>query len=441
MGAAVMMASSGKSDLRGWRVRIFVLSWIAYAGFYLCRKNFSVVMPMLDSHASMGKLGFANVISIYSLMYALCQPVFGALSDRYGPRLIVATGMVLAVASNLAMAFYASSSAIFFLMLVNGIGQAAGWPALVEMMANWFPKERRGIVMSWWTTNYVLGSFLATIFAAYVATAALPLLGARWQHAFSIPAVLLLMIAVLFYTCSRNSPEDVNLTANDVLEQSLIEEEAVHNSVSRRSAYLAVMRDPVVMIIACGCLFAKITRYAFLFWLPLYMTEQLKYRPAEAGYSSGVFEFAGFFGALIAGYLSDRIFQSRRFPVTACMFWLLAIMCLLQPMLARNGYWMNMLGISLIGIANYGPDTLLQGAASQDAGSGIGTGIVSGFISGVGSIGQLISPYLVALVTAHAGWNRLFQVFVLIALLGGCLQALLWKYGKPAMQRGSEALA
>jgi sugar phosphate permease len=436
-----MAILQGRRSIRGWRFHIFAFSWIAYAGFYLCRKNFSVVMPMLDHHASMGKLSFANIISIYSLMYALGQPVFGILSDRYGPRLVVATGMCLAVTSNIAMAFYASSGAIFILMLVNGVGQSAGWPALVEMMANWFPKERRGIVMSWWTTNYVLGSFLATMFAAYVATATLPFLGKRWQHAFWMPAILLLVIAVLFYTCTKNTPEDVGLTSGDGLEESHIEEEVEAKSDSQRGAYLRVVRDPVVVIIACGCLFAKITRYAFLFWLPLYMTEQLKYRPAEAGYASGVFELGGFLGALIAGYMSDKVFQSRRFPVTACMFWLLAVMCLLQPILARNGYWLNVLGISLIGIANYGPDTLLQGAASQDAGSGIGTGIVAGFISGVGSIGQLISPYLVALVTTHYNWNILFHLFVIIAVVGGVLQALLWNYGKPVREPGKEALA
>jgi MFS transporter, OPA family, sugar phosphate sensor protein UhpC len=426
-------------SIQNWRVQIFVFSWIAYAGFYLCRKNFSVVMPVLDHHASMGKLSFANIISIYSLMYALWQPIFGMLSDRFGPRIVVVSGMCIAVAANIAMAFYSSTSAIFLLMLINGIGQAAGWPALVEMMANWFPKERRGIVMSWWTTNYVLGSFLATVFAAYVATAALPVLGLRWQHAFWIPATLLLLIAVLFYVFTRNAPQDVSLTSG--LEPSLLEEEVEARSESRRGAYLKVMRNPVVLVIAIGCLFAKITRYAFLFWLPLYMTEQLKYRPAEAGYTSGVFELAGFFGALIAGYLSDKIFQSRRFPVTACMFWLLALMCLLQPLLARHGYWWNVLGISLIGIANYGPDTLLQGAASQDAGSGLGTGVVSGFISGVGSIGQLISPYLVALVTAHSNWNALFHIFVWTALAGGILQALLWNLGKVVETPRKEVLA
>lgn len=436
-----MPSNCGSRGISGWRVQIFAFSWIAYAGFYLCRKNFSVVMPMLDHQASIGNLSFANIISIYSLMYALGQPIFGMVSDRFGPRLVVATGMCIAAASNVVMAFYSSSNAIFVLMLVNGIGQSAGWPALVEMMANWFPKERRGIVMSWWTTNYVLGSFLATVFAAYVATAALPFLGRRWQHAFWIPAIVLIVIGGLFYLFTKNSPEDVNLTSADGLERSLIEEEAEAKNDSQRGAYLRVVCTPVVMIIACGCLFAKITRYAFLFWLPLYMTEQLKYRPAEAGYTSGVFELAGFFGALIAGYMSDKLFQSRRFPVTACMFWLLAAMCLLQPVMAKNGYWLNVLGISLIGVANYGPDTLLQGAASQDAGSGLGTGVVSGFISGVGSIGQLISPYLVALVIAHYSWNSLFHLFVLIALLGGVLQALLWRYGKPVQKAGNEVLA
>ena len=426
--------------ISGWRVEIFAFSWIAYAGFYLCRKNFSVVMPMLDHQAKIGNLSLANIISIYSLMYALGQPVFGMVSDRFGPRIVVVTGMFIAAASNAAMAFYTSPRGIFILMLLNGVGQSAGWPALVEMMANWFPKERRGIVMSWWTTNYVLGSFLATVFAAYVATATLPFLGRRWQHAFWIPAIVLIVIGVLFFVFTKNSPEDVNLASADVLEESLIEEEAEAKSDSQRGAYWRVVCSPVVLIIACGCLFAKITRYAFLFWLPLYMTEQLKYRPAEAGYTSGVFELAGFFGALIAGYMSDKLFQSRRFPVTACMFWLLAAMCMLQPVLARNGYWLNVLGIALIGIANFGPDTLLQGAASQDAGAGLGTGVVSGFISGVGSIGQMISPYLVALVVAHYSWNSLFHLFVVIAFLGGVLQALLWGYGKQVQGSEKEVL-
>jgi sugar phosphate permease len=316
------------------------------------------------------------------------------------------------------------------------------------MMANWFPKQRRGIVMSWWTTNYVLGSFLATLFAAYIATSALPLAGTGWQRAFWAPAVLLLMTALLYYVGVRETPSGMNIDAGAAAHPDGTPPDDPQPSVSivsdepaAASSYFRVVTSPVVLVIACGCLFAKITRYAFLFWLPLYMTEQLHYRTAEAGYTSGVFELAGFVGAIAAGYLSDNLFGSRRFPVSACMFWMLSVMCMLEPLLARRGHWLNAVGIALIGIANYGPDTLLQGAASQDAGSGLGTGVVSGFISGVGSIGQLISPYLVALVTEHYGWNVLFHLFVAVAFIGGVQQALLWNYGKTKRVTPKEILA
>ena len=75
---------------------------------------------------------------------------------------------------------------------------------------------------------------------------------------------------------------------------------------------------------------------------------------------------------------------------------------------------------------NYGPDTLLQGAASQDAGAKWGTGTASGFISGFGSVGQLFSPYLVAWISGKYGWDRLFYGFVVIAVAAGTLLATRW---------------
>jgi OPA family sugar phosphate sensor protein UhpC-like MFS transporter len=428
------MRLSAKTDLTRWRTRIFSLTWIAYASFYLCRKNFSVAMPLLNTHARVGTLDFANIIFAYSLIYTIGQAFFGWLSDKYGARVVVTSGMCVAAMANIAMAFYSSTGSLFALMILNGMGQSAGWPGLVQMMANWYTREKRGVVMSWWTTNYVLGGFLATIFSAYVATNTIHLAGTGLQHVFWVPAIILLGAALLFFVGARNTPADAGIE----LEKSVVSSNELDGDVlvptsHPEEPFFRVVTSPVVLVIACGCLFSKITRYAFLFWLPLFMTQELGYKVSQAGYSSGVFELAGFAGALIAGYVSDKVFGSRRFPVSACMFWLLAMMCLLQPILARHGYWLNLFGIAMIGIANYGPDTLLQGAASQDVGSRLGTGKVSGWISGVGSIGQLTSPYLVAVVAGRYGWNVLFHVFTVVAFAGGLLQASLWRYSARSM--------
>lgn len=73
-------------SIQSWRVRIFAVTWLAYAGFYLCRKNFSVLMPLLLQHTGITKDQLATAIFGYRLMYSLSQFVMGTLSDRFGPR-------------------------------------------------------------------------------------------------------------------------------------------------------------------------------------------------------------------------------------------------------------------------------------------------------------------------------------------------------------------
>ena len=48
---------------KSWRIRIFTVTWLGYAGFYLCRKNFSVIMPILTDEYGYSKTDFASAQS------------------------------------------------------------------------------------------------------------------------------------------------------------------------------------------------------------------------------------------------------------------------------------------------------------------------------------------------------------------------------------------
>src|SRR5262249_10480698 len=128
-----------------------------------------------------------------------------------------------------------------------------------------------------------------------------------------------------------------------------------------------VSSSRAVLAIAIMYFFLKMTRYSFLFWLPLYLTQRLLYDVIVAGYGSSVYELVRFSGVLVAGYVSDRLMQSRRFPVGAIMLWGLALLCMVQPFAADLGMFASTTGIALIGVMTYGPDTLMSGAAAQDA--------------------------------------------------------------------------
>jgi sugar phosphate permease len=237
-----------------------------------------------------------------------------------------------------------------------------------------------------------------------------------------------LLVAIAFVLLVRNRPADAGVA--DIPETS-DHSDAVTNGASRGSTlalYWRMLGDLEVWTVAIGALFSKVTRYSFLFWLPMYLSQKLNYKAAEAGYTSSLFELAGFGGALLGGYVSDKLMQSRRLPVAAVMMWGLAVACWLHPHLAALGHGGVAFSIALIGIMNYGPDTLLQGAATQDVGARWGVGAASGFVDGVSSVGQLISSYLVGYVAHKYGWDQLFYVFVALALVGGLVMATRWNH-------------
>lgn len=415
---------------RAWRWRIFAVTWLAYAGFYLCRKNLSVAMPLLSADLGYTNLQLANIFFGFSLLYAVGQFGFGVLADRFGSRVVVTLGLLVAVVSNLMMGFTASLVVLTSLACINGAGQSAGWPGLVKTMASWFRHRERGVVMAWWTTNYVIGGFVATIFATFVVTSRWLFPSWGWHRGFWVPAVALLVVTVVFFTLVRDHPSDAGLPDIVTVEDERGVEAG--GSPGRASfletarTYSRMLGDPDVWAVAVGALFSKVIRYSFLYWLPLYLTQQLRYGPGEAGYTSSLFELTGFGGALVGGYLSDKFMQARRLPVAALMMWGLAGACWLHPTMARLGHAGVAASICLIGIMNFGPDTLLQGAASQDVGATWGVGKAAGFVDGVSSLGQLVSSYLVGYIAQTFGWSQLFYVFVALSLLGGTIMATRW---------------
>jgi sugar phosphate permease len=426
------MTKAISPEMKRWRLQIFAVTWLAYFGMYFCRKNFSVVMPVLSRELHTTKEEFAIVITIYSLMYMVGQFLSGYLSDRHGPKLVVGIGLLVSVVSNLAMGWMGTVGSFLFLMGLNGLGQSTGWSGLIKNLTPWFKKKERGVVMSYWTTCYVIGGMAATAFATYWLGNQNFFGEMSWRRVFLFPAIFLLVLSVVYIVFNRNNPSDVGLDS--------FEKDTGTAKVKRKekAAHLAVLKNGAVWIAAAMYFFVKFTRYAFLFWLPLYLSEALKYSDERAGYTSIAYEAFGFFGILAAGYASDYLFKSRRFPISSFMLFCLAFVLYLQPYLSPLGIVPTIVSIGLIGFFTYGPDSLMSGAAAMDIGKNHGAAMAAGIINGVGSAGQLLSPLVVAYVSGKYGWDALFQLFVVVALIAASLLILKWNYGTENQEAETE---
>ena len=427
-----IVAGRGASGLSldRWRRRVFVGAWIAYAGYYFCRKNLSVLMPLLSRERSYSNLQFAHLIFAFSLAYAAGQFLSGFLSDRYGPRRIVTAGALVSVAATVLMGIWRNPTLFLILELANGLGQSTGWSGICKLMAAWFVRAERGVVMAWWSTSYVLGGFLATVFATWMVTNPhfLPELG--WRRGMFGPAAILVIVATFFFWAVRDDPRRAGLSVS--LQEDDQDSSGERTPGSRRS-WALLLKNPNIQAIAAMYFLLKLARYSLLFWLPLYLSQKLRYSDERAGYTSSLFEMVGFLGPILAGYASDRLWGSRRFPMGAIMLWALGLMCLVQPLANLAGFWGTAVSISVIGILVYGPDTLMSASAVQDSAPSADTGLALGYVDGVGSCGQLVSGYAIAGIVQWFGWDSTFTLFAVVSILAGLILASRWEPERRAL--------
>src|SRR6266699_3022781 len=169
-----------------WRWQIFSITWLAYAGFYLTRKAFSVAKNELKkpevmdmSRGDMSWIDGAN-----SVAYAAGQFLFGTLGDKLGTRAIILAGMLASVIASVAMGCSSTVILMGALFAVQGLAQSSGWAPLSKNLGEFFSQRERGSVKGFWCTNYALGGFIASVLAGYSAQKF------GWRYAFFVPAAV-----------------------------------------------------------------------------------------------------------------------------------------------------------------------------------------------------------------------------------------------------------
>lgn len=397
------------------RTIVFFSSWLCYAGYYLCRQDVSAV----ESFGGGGKASLGEVtwtMCYFGLAYTLGHLTAGVLADRRGGRLPALVGGLISAISTAAMVLTGSTRIFFILQLVNGFGQGFGFPSLAKLLAGWFRQRERASVFGWWTGSYSIGSVLAMSFTLWCAstTSLFPSLG--WRRSFLWPSMLLAATAIWFYLSTEDAPEKAGL-------QPL---HKTADSLQRPPGWTSLLLNRDVQSVAAMYFFLKMTRYALLFWLPLYLVQQMHYSDTLAGLTSSLFALLGFVGAVLASHVSNRHFSQRRYPVGALMLFALAFMAMLEPLISTLGWWASAISISILGILVYGTDSLMVSTCVLESVQYEESARAVAMVNGTGSVGQMLSPLLAVSFAHRYGWNNLFNFFMATALVSGLILARNW---------------
>jgi sugar phosphate permease len=386
-----------------------------YAGYYLCRKDVKILQKITGANSSLGEV--ANLLVAFGLAYTIGHVIAGTLADTKGARKTALIGGLISAFTTALMILFHSHRSIFVLQMLNGFGQGFGFPALSKLLSSWFARKERSIVVAWWSSSYSLGGVVATGLAAWCATTSILFVSNDWKRGYLLPSFLLILLSLYFYGTTKDRPENAGLP-------SLPTEEGQTVNLGWRT----VLQHREVQAIAAMYFFLKMTRYALLFWLPLYLVQTVHYSDSLANSTSALFELFGFVGAVLATYLSNRYFQERRYPVAAIMLFALGFMSLMEPLVSTMGWWVSAGSISFMGILIYGPDALMVSTAVLESVPHGVSGRAIAFVNGVGSVGQMFSPYLVTRFAHHYGWDNLFNLLLVTSLVSAGIMARYWNY-------------
>jgi MFS transporter, OPA family, glycerol-3-phosphate transporter len=406
--------------LRVWRVRVFVATWLCYAGYYFCRRPFYVAKGQIADDLGFDASTLGTVGALYLVSYAAAQFLAGGLGNRFGPRVMLLGGMLVSIAANIGFGLSTSSTAFFALMTLNGAAQATGWSANIGTMAAWFNRQERGTVMGLWTTNFQAGGVVANGMAAWV-------LGAwDWRASLFSGAAVLFSVWLIVLVNQRDRPADVGLppVRDEDEEPSAATSPQDGGGVATEPAGLGWTREVVVGVVLVGVyyFFLKLIRYALWSWAPFFLAKNYGLRGDEAGYVATLFDVCGIPGVILTGWLSDRFFKSRRAGVSLLMTVLLLASCLMLYTVGSLSVGAFAVGIAVAGFALYGPDALLTGAGAMDIGSRRGATLAAGIISGIGSLGPIVQELVIGKLYDQEGGD-LGPIFLL--LLGSALVATL----------------
>ena len=430
-----------------WRWQIFGITWLIYASLYLTRQSFGVAKVAIgdDPAVTLARAQFGWVDSAYLTTYMLGQFLFGPLGDRFGPRRILLCGLGLSILAAVGSGFSTTLVAFVAFAVLQGVAQSTGWSNTSKTMSSWFSLRERGRVIGWWCSHYTVGAAVALWFAGWMMEyyghprsrgEPGPPIVAFWPAAFWGPAAVLTVVLAITWLLLRDRPEDVGLPPIEEYKgepKSLVgDEEPAHPAADGSWQVIGeVLATPSIWLLAFAYFSIKLTRYAFYFWGPKYVAESLGSDVYESSMTAAAMPIGGLLGVIACGYLSDKVFQSRRAPVAVLSLLATAAVMLLglNPI---DNVWLMRGFFFLVGFFLFGPDTVISGTAAMDFGTKRGAGTATGFVNGVGSIGAILGGYLPGAITTEADWTPLFGVFLVGLIVSAAILAPLWRTKPPS---------
>ena len=402
---------------------VFTLT-VGYAGYYICRSNFSVATPsLIEEFGAQGldKPTIGKIATYGTYCYAIGKLFNGVLCDFVGGRRMFLFGMAASIGATVLFGFGSGFTVFLIAWCVNRGVQSMGWGALVKTASRWFPMASLGAVMGILCLSYLFGDFLARLFLGQLLN-----LGLGWRGMYFAAAATLLTVLLLSVVLLKGSPSDVGEPEPAANEANLFgesgEDAAPSSLIELLLPFLRSFSFWLILLMSLGL---TIIRETFNIWTPTYLYEAAALSKGNSGMASSLLPLFGGISALAAGFASDRMTRGQR--GTVMLIFLapsIATLFLLARVDAAAGVALPLLLISATALFMLGPYTFLSGVISVDLGGKKGSSTAAGLADTAGYIGSsIVSGWGIGAIAQERGWTAAFNLlaWIMVATVAAAL--------------------
>lgn len=295
-----------------YRMTVLLTTTLGYMFYYTCRLGLSIVRERLVSDGILTVEQTGMVGSAIFISYAIGKLTNGFFADHGNVRKLFSFGLLSSAIINLVM----GSVTLFWVFVLcwglNGWFQAFGAPSCGVTTVNWFSNHERGRYYSIWNASIPAGEALTFVTISFVITH----LG--WRAGFWLPGIFCILMSVLIYIFLRDRPRTLGLpTIQDWKGDHGVSVKADNKPMTTSELHKQILKYPRLWILTIAASFLYITRSAVSGWGVFYLQEAKDLSLASAGSIIGVGALAGIPGGIVYGFISDKLFNARRPPVTA----------------------------------------------------------------------------------------------------------------------------
>ena len=397
-----------------YRWLIVSLLFFATTINYIDRQIIGLLKPILEKEFNWSETDFAHIVMAFTAAYAIGLLLAGRLIDKTGTRIGYSISIIIWSIAGMFHALAKSVTGFSIARIGLGLGEAGNFPAAVKAVAEWFPKNERGLATGIFNAGASVGVVCALLIVPWI------LNHYGWQEVFWITGALG-FVWLIFWLIFYQVPVKQKRLSRKEYEYIISGQDSENTSgekVSIKWSRLFTFRQTWAYI--TGKALIDPIYWFFLFWLPSYFSSTFSLDLKKPSLQLMTIYAATTIGSIGGGYLSSLLIKKGWGVLNARKFALLLFAVLELSVIIVQfapGAWAAVALISFAvaihqawatNVFTIASDLFPSEAVSSVVGIGGMAGAVGGILFPV-LVGNLLDVYKAG-GNITAGYNILFTV-------------------------------